>query len=85
MDPLGRSGPHSQLPRGHCFGPEPHLFQALHVLEVEADVEKAQVGVDKLELCEAGRGWSPRHVCPEEPPCVPWRTPAWGLPQWSSS
>lgn len=34
--PLGRKGP--------------HLFQAVHVFEVEADVEQTQVRVDKLEL-----------------------------------
>lgn len=28
----------------------PHLFQAVHVFEVEADVEQTQVRVDKLEL-----------------------------------
>lgn len=36
------------LPLGPCMGP--HLFQAVHVFEVEADVEQTQVRVDKLEL-----------------------------------
>lgn len=36
------------LPLGRCTGP--HLFQAVHVFEVEADVEQTQVRVDKLEL-----------------------------------
>lgn len=40
---------------GHYLGLGSHLFQALHVLEVEADVEEAQVGVDKLELWEGSR------------------------------
>lgn len=36
------------LPLGRCTGP--HLFQSVHVFEVEADVEQTQVRVDKLEL-----------------------------------
>uniref|UniRef100_M3Z7H5 Uncharacterized protein n=1 Tax=Mustela putorius furo TaxID=9669 RepID=M3Z7H5_MUSPF len=56
--PLGWTSP-APLGRhcggGHCLGLGSHLFQALHVLEVEADVEEAQVGVDKLELWEGSR------------------------------
>lgn len=44
---------------GLPLGRGSHLFQALHVLEVETDVEEAQVRVDKLELQEGGRRWSP--------------------------
>ena len=43
LGPLGPVWPQSQLPWGHCFRPGSHLFQAFHVLEVEADVEEAQV------------------------------------------
>lgn len=48
-DPWARSGP-SWLPLAQS-----HLLETLHVLEVEADVEEAQVGIDKLELGAGGR------------------------------
>lgn len=47
-----------------------HLFQALHVLEVEANIEEAQVGIDELELREADRR-SPCHPIPRSPHCAP--------------
>lgn len=40
----------------------PHLLKALHVLEVESDVEKAQVGVDELELAVTPGGWHLGHL-----------------------
>lgn len=32
-----------------------HLFQALHVFEVESDVKKAEIGIYKLKLQETER------------------------------
>lgn len=43
----------------------PHLLEALHVLEVESDVEKAQVGIDELELAVTGGGTSVTSVSPQ--------------------
>lgn len=51
-EPWTLPGAHPQGARVLALGrwAGPHLFQALHVFEVEADVEQTQVGVDKLEL-----------------------------------
>lgn len=40
--PWARSGPLG-CHRGRCLQPGSHLFQALHVFEVEANIEEAQV------------------------------------------
>lgn len=55
------------LPLGRCTGP--HLFQAVHVFEVEADVEQTQVRVDKLELGgrQLGSSCSPAPLIPQPP------------------
>lgn len=54
--PLGPSPtPHWPPLGGTALGWGSHLFQALHVLEVEANVEEAQVGVNKLELWEVSK------------------------------
>lgn len=72
MDPLGQARPPVGHPGGRVLpSARSHLFQALHVLEVEADVEEAQVGIDELELWEAGSG-HPVVLCPvPRSPAVP--------------
>lgn len=66
MDPLGQVWPPTGCHGEHCLRSGSHLFQALHVLEVEANVEEAQVGIDELELREAGRR-SPCCPIPKSP------------------
>lgn len=58
------------LSLGRCTAP--HLFQAVHVFEVEADVEQTQVRVDKLELGgrQLGSSCSPALPSPVPSPSV---------------
>lgn len=70
MDPLGQAWPPTGRHGEHCLRSGSHLFQALHVLEVEANVEEAQVGIDELELREAD-GRSLCHPIPRSPHCAP--------------
>ena len=71
--PWAKSGPPLAATGGHCLGLGSHLFQALHVLEVEADVEEAQVGVDELELREGSSGQSLGCPAPRSHSCAPHR------------
>lgn len=68
--PWAKSGPPLAATGGHCLGLGSHLFQALHVLEVEADVEEAQVGVDELELREGSSGQSLGCPAPRSHSCA---------------
>lgn len=68
--PWARPGPPTDCHGEHYFSLGTHLFQALHVLEVEANVEEAQVGIDKLELREAG-GHSLCRPVPQESSLCP--------------
>lgn len=69
----GASGrpPPDRAPPGQGRRGAAHLFEPLHVLEVESDVEKTQVGVDELEL--NGAGGVGRSPC--------WTWPAASLPR----
>lgn len=55
-EPTRSRGTSCWPPVGSADRLAPHLLEPLHVLEVEADVEEAQVRVDELEL--RAQGWA---------------------------